>query len=251
LELQVLGTDASGYNDSKVYDINDAGTSVGYALKYENGVSLSRHAVRWDAAGQVTELGHLTEEDPTGEAIDINEAGIIVGTSRRPAGVGSFESVAVYWDLNGNAVDLNTLIEPQDDWVLSRAVAISDSGWILGEGIHIDDPDGPGGQPGTAYGRTFMLKLPEAPDLPGDYNDDGAVDAADYVVWRKNDGTNATLPNDETPGSVGSIDYQVWAANFGTSGGGGATGGASLVPEPTTLVTILIAAVGILVRRTR
>ncbi len=25
-------------------------------------------------------------------------------------------------------------------------------------------------------------------DLPGDFNHDGAVDAADYVVWRKNPG---------------------------------------------------------------
>jgi hypothetical protein len=163
----------------------------------------------------------------------------------------SFESVAVYWDLNGNAVDLNTLIEPQDDWVLNRAVAISDSGWILGEGIHIDDPDGPGGQPGTSYGRTFMLKLPVAPELPGDYNDDGTVDAADYVDWRKHDGTNTVLPNDETPGFVGSSDYQVWAANFGAAGSSGAAGGASLVPEPTGLVTVLIAALGIFVTRIR
>ena len=30
----------------------------------------------------------------------------------------------------------------------------------------------------------------------GDYNNDGIVDAADYVVWRKANGQNVTLPND-------------------------------------------------------
>ena len=34
------------------------------------------------------------------------------------------------------------------------------------------------------------------PRRPGDYNDDGTVNAADYVVWRKNEGTMNVLPND-------------------------------------------------------
>ena len=54
--------------------------------------------------------------------------------------------------------------------------------------------------------------------LPGDFNDDGTVDAADYVVWRKNDGTQ--------------IDYDKWRANFGRTlfigNGSGATGSARL-----------------------
>ena len=37
--------------------------------------------------------------------------------------------------------------------------------------------------------------------LPGDFNHDGKVDAADYVMWRKNDGTPA--------------GYDTWRANFG------------------------------------
>jgi hypothetical protein len=41
---------------------------------------------------------------------------------------------------------------------------------------------------------------------PGDYNGDGIVNAADYVVWRK--GLDATYTQD---------DYNVWRANFGQS----------------------------------
>jgi hypothetical protein len=58
--------------------------------------------------------------------------------------------------------------------------------------------------------------------LAGDYNGDGKVDAADYVVWRKFDGTPA--------------GYDRWRANFGATAGSGAaidSAGNSSVPEPT------------------
>ena len=41
------------------------------------------------------------------------------------------------------------------------------------------------------------------PVLAGDYNDDGLVDAADYIVWRKFAGTDFPLPNETaSPGDV-------------------------------------------------
>jgi formylglycine-generating enzyme required for sulfatase activity len=70
-------------------------------------------------------------------------------------------------------------------------------------------------------------------DLFGDYNDDGTVDAADYVVWRKHLGsTSITLPNDSSPGSVLGVDYTVWRENFGEVAGGSA----AAVPEPAAIV---------------
>jgi hypothetical protein len=76
---------------------------------------------------------------------------------------------------------------------------------------------------------------------PGDFNQNGTVDAADYVVWRKTDGTQT--------------GYDTWRANFGTSlsAGSGSAGyplGASAeplsaVPEPSTLMIACIAAIGI------
>jgi hypothetical protein len=82
-------------------------------------------------------------------------------------------------------------------------------------------------------GSTLMITL-VAPDLlPGDYNDDGIVNAADYVVWRNHVDTETSLPNDETPGMVTAEDYTVWADNFGTSVGQGSAGGGA-VPEPAT-----------------
>jgi hypothetical protein len=81
--------------------------------------------------------------------------------------------------------------------------------------------------------------------LPGDYNDDGKVDAADYVVWRKNEGTTTPLPNDPIGGMIGLDQLNQWRANFGETGGSGA--GSSInpaeatVPEPATLALLLAA----------
>ncbi len=58
------------------------------------------------------------------------------------------------------------------------------------------------------------------PGIPGDYNGDNSVDAADYSVWRNNLGNSVVLPNDTTPGEVTADDYAVWRANYGTSGTG-------------------------------
>lgn len=74
--------------------------------------------------------------------------------------------------------------------------------------------------------------------LPGDYNNDGLVDATDYVVWRDSLGGNTTLPNDDTAG-VGPDDYVRWKANFGQSIGG-QVGIAAAVPELGT--SLLVAA---------
>jgi hypothetical protein len=70
------------------------------------------------------------------------------------------------------------------------------------------------------------LPLPPT-SIPGDYNLNGVVDAADYVLWRKNNNTATTLPNDATPGTS-PADYDVWRAQFGQSLGSGTGAGATL-----------------------
>jgi hypothetical protein len=97
-----------------------------------------------------------------------------------------------------------------------------------------------------------------APAPTGDYNNNGVVDAADYVAWRNALGQNVTLPNDSTPGTVTPADYDIWRANFGQSGGptGASTlftgvvryvtaGAAAAVPEPSTVLLISIGVAGL------
>jgi len=66
--------------------------------------------------------------------------------------------------------------------------------------------------------------------LPGDFNHDGSVNAADYVVWRKIDGS---------PGN-----YDLWRENFGNSmpGGGASAAVTPAVPEPTTWALTMVVA---------
>jgi formylglycine-generating enzyme required for sulfatase activity len=75
----------------------------------------------------------------------------------------------------------------------------------------------------------------------GDYNNNGTVDAADYVVWRDHLGTSFQLQNESstsTPGSVTQDDYDIWKARFGSISGSASATGASIVPEPATALLI-------------
>jgi hypothetical protein len=78
--------------------------------------------------------------------------------------------------------------------------------------------------------------------VPGDYNLNGVVDAADYVVWRSQLGANTPLVNEgASPGMVDQADYDFWKANFGkTASSGTTTNVAAAVPEPTTFMLLVM-----------
>lgn len=72
--------------------------------------------------------------------------------------------------------------------------------------------------------------------VPGDYNNNGVVDAADYVLWRK----GGPLQNEvDAPGTVNAADYTAWRARFGNTSGSGASLGGAPVPEPGTTVLVI------------
>jgi Glycosyl hydrolases family 16 len=69
-----------------------------------------------------------------------------------------------------------------------------------------------------------------SPPLLGDYNGNGTVDAADYVVWRKRPA--ALLNEGVSLGVIDQADYSFWRSRFGAR----PTAGAAfdfIVPEPT------------------
>ena len=79
------------------------------------------------------------------------------------------------------------------------------------------------------------------PELLGDYNNDSKVDAADYAIWRDNNGSTNPLPNDNMIGGVvGQAHYELWRANFGMNGGGGS--GLAQVPEPSSCISAAVVA---------
>ena len=82
-----------------------------------------------------------------------------------------------------------------------------------------------------------LVPLPSA-ILPGDYNDDDIVNAADYASWRDHLGSPTSLPNDSTTG-VDAGDYGVWRANFGATPGAG-SGFTTVVPEPSLIAMVAL-----------
>ena len=68
-----------------------------------------------------------------------------------------------------------------------------------------------------------FLNGDDSPGTPGDYNNDGAVDAADYTVW-----VDGSSPDSSAAG------YQLWSDNFGSGSASGSLVAAN-VPEPTSL----------------
>jgi hypothetical protein len=97
----------------------------------------------------------------------------------------------------------------------------------------------------------ITINLTAEVTLAGDYNDDGVVNAADYVRWRNTNGQNVTLPGDPTPGSVTQADYDVWAGNFGSVASGGGLAAESAVPEPATAIVFALASLAVVPVRQR
>jgi hypothetical protein len=87
------------------------------------------------------------------------------------------------------------------------------------------------------------------PGASGDYDNNGVVDAADYVLWRDKLNQNVTLPNDTTPGNVGSADYTVWRNNFGAKAASGTLLVGAAVPEPSSVVSVVVLLIGSVCRR--
>lgn len=104
------------------------------------------------------------------------------------------------------------------------------------------------------FAELEISEIATSAGLPGDYDLDGAVNAADYVVWRDNLG-KTSLPNRDptASGPIGIDEYRFWKTRFGQTFPPAASAGPAItVPEPTALLLLaMIAAGGIAVLRPR
>jgi hypothetical protein len=106
------------------------------------------------------------------------------------------------------------------------------------------DGRGEGGGGGFSYLRA---EPPAMPTATGDYNGNGVVDAADFVLWRETLDQPAAPPGSGADGSangtVDTADYEFWRARFGNqvAGGSGQAALAAAVPEPASVVYLTMA----------
>jgi hypothetical protein len=111
----------------------------------------------------------------------------LISDGWRPIGNGGFQSMPPYTiTMTGNQASFNMVV-PIDDYYIT------------------------------------VTDAPAVQVLSGDYNGDGAVDAADYVAWRKGAGA-----------AHRQVYYETWRASFGGRAADESQA-ASSVPEPTPL----------------
>jgi hypothetical protein len=108
----------------------------------------------------------------------------------------------------------------------------------------------------TADNQQLVLRVVAL--LDADYNADGSVDAADYIVWRDSlDETGRGLAADGTgpdgvpDGQVNDADYQLWRENFGRTIPSPEEAAAANVPEPHALSIAVFGALLTLTSRRR
>nr|MBA3480961.1 metallophosphoesterase [Pirellulales bacterium] len=134
---------------------------------------------------------------------------------------------------NGNRV-YELLVDPQN-------MANGGNGWIR---LLEFDPDGT-----TIHVKTyspFLNQWDTSPDnfydialspiIAGDYDDDGKVDGADFLVWQRGLGSSTELAADgNQDGVVAAADLAIWQEHFG-AGGSSLLALTPAVPEPTAML---------------
>jgi hypothetical protein len=81
--------------------------------------------------------------------------------------------------------------------------------------------------------------------LPGDFSLGGVVNDNDYLIWRARFGFVGDHPTDgNQDGNVDAADYVVWRKSLAiTAGVGSASGASAGVPEPSTFFLLLASGV--------
>jgi probable HAF family extracellular repeat protein len=182
-------------------------------------------AFRWTEDSGMLGLGQLPGSQ-YGSATAVNADGsVIVGFSYVSGSAEAFRwSAASRMERLWDVLLVNGLDPAADGWTSlwdARGVS-ADGNTIVGTGIR------------NGNAEAFIAVIPQS-SLLGDFNNDGNVDAADYVVWRKSLGTQA--------------DYDSWRTHFGESIGSGSDGYplgdsadplSAAVPEPAALGLLFI-----------
>jgi autotransporter-associated beta strand protein len=175
-------------------------------------------------------------------------AGSVLDFELASSGIGDRVNVTGLLTLNGGSINLF------DTGTMSEGTyTLIDYGTLSGSIASLGTPTGPAGFNYELQDTGSLIYLiVSPPGVPGDFNEDLIVDAADYLVWRMNEGTTAPLPNDNgLGGTVGPAHFDLWRSQFGTDGSGSGSGVGAAVPEPATTALVIMGSLPLLFRRRR
>jgi hypothetical protein len=171
------------------------------------------------------------------------------------------------------ALELNGLSSRPGDFLFRESPTLRSSGkTMVGDGCPMCDSSVPiyrissfidlfakasadGGATWAPASDVIHLVQQAEPAVLGDYSQNGTVDAADYIIWRKLLGPGA-LPNEGGVSNnlVDEADYQFWRSRFGYSAGprfDSPFPGTAAVPEPAECILLMIGALATLLRHGR
>ena len=211
-----------------------------------------------DGVSQIVSFNHLALNDSGHVAMDAkwlsgNKGGILLGNGNfldaiaqtgqaSPDGLGTFANFFLLKDINnaGQVLFYATLTGPGVNGDNNEGLYLADGKnliQIVREGVQWS-PDfsadnfligglNENGQVAYSLRRLdrfsfdsdHALVLYTPPVLFGDFNEDGTVDTADYVVWRHNFGYSGSdfLGDHNNSGVIDMGDYQIWRSHFGQS----------------------------------
>jgi hypothetical protein len=172
---------------------------------------------------------------------------ILYTTDTGPMNERTFHPVSgLHSGFNGTELVHATSVDSSTATVLSEIAQFSTDGWFsltFGEvnataiEYLIAKPNG-SANPYINYPiAEFQLYDSVIVGVPGDYNNNGVVDMADYVLWRN----GGPLQNEvNTPGTVDASDYDAWRARFGNTSGSGSSVHGAAVPEPGSVILLIL-----------
>jgi hypothetical protein len=278
-EAQILAQ-VNGTNQASFYDRDQFVRGIG-------GMTTGNHVatvVTFEATGNfnIQRIPGLFTDTNLGAGFgDMNSTGIYGANDIRGTNNGSVEDVlysqnnkfSAQFDVNGDGLGDN-----RDLFLLGNELVAAGAGQAVLDSytdllLHRADLDG-SGSTNTAdmaalYGQfgpgawlydlnvdglvniadvaTMITELVRT--VAGDFNLDGAVDAADYVVWRNSHGATGALYSQgdaDLDGDVDDTDLAAWRSKFGfvrgpLTPGSGSLANVQAVPEPASFVLTIMA----------
>jgi hypothetical protein len=221
-------TATNGEQSSFASFINSVGQVTGTSRRYNGNDVAGRTMWFFDPSyGATIEVQFALDEEPLKEVEEIEylfDDGLVLGAYELPDGT----TWPFYYHFGETAHDFRGLIDEEffarewdDDFEFTR---IGNGQQFL---MEAEDDD-------TGEDFEYLVTIPNASAaVIGDFNRDGVVDAADYVVLRKGMGSTYFQTH-----------YDLWRAYFGRTAAGAAAGARSpiqfAVPEPSALALALL-----------
>ncbi|HEX3601272.1 MAG TPA: glycoside hydrolase family 16 protein [Lacipirellulaceae bacterium] len=179
----------------------------------------------------------------------VNSAGAVIGSVNFSPGTNE-KNTPIF-----DGRDTN-MTATQDQWIQYSVDAVAPAGtaFVRESLFFIQLYHGGVGDNGAVWfdNASLVSLTPQVVAVPGDYNGNGVVDAADYVVWRANVG-QSTLANRGTgiTGLVGAADYNFWRSHFGSTSGSGSALGSAAIPEPCSWMMAMFGVAFVIAKRRR